>query len=76
MGASRYDCVAKNGMVAAKYHLIGKTGIARAHDVNLIDAKLKSWGRSVGILKDPNDGLFHGGVYSLFTGFESMAIGY
>lgn len=50
--------------------------IAMGHDVNCIDAELKSWGRPVGILKDPNDGLFHGGVFSLFTGFESMAIGY
>jgi gamma-glutamyltranspeptidase/glutathione hydrolase len=55
---------------------IKDTLIQMGHDVNWIDAELKSWGRPVGILKNPNDGFFHGGVYSLFTGSESMAIGY
>jgi len=45
------------------------------HDLVWVDAELKSWGRPVAVLKDPETGLLHGGVYSLLTGFESMAVG-
>ena len=46
------------------------------HDIEYIDPELRSWGRPVGVLRDPVTGLLHGGVYSLLTGFESMAVGY
>jgi gamma-glutamyltranspeptidase/glutathione hydrolase len=45
------------------------------HDVVWVDAELKSWGRPVAVLRDPESGLLHGGVYTLLTGFESMAVG-
>ncbi len=47
--------------------------VAMGHDIKYIEPELKSWGRPVGVLRD-KDG-FHGGVYSLLTGFESMAVG-
>ncbi|HUV54254.1 MAG TPA: gamma-glutamyltransferase [Candidatus Krumholzibacteriaceae bacterium] len=46
------------------------------HDINWIDPELKSWGRPVAVVKDMEDGLLHGGVYSMLTGFESMAVGF
>ena len=49
--------------------------IAMGHDIDWVDAELKSWGRPVGVLKDPLTGDLHGGVYSQLTGFESEAIG-
>jgi gamma-glutamyltranspeptidase/glutathione hydrolase len=49
---------------------------AMGHDVSYIDPELKSWGRPIGVLRDDFTGLLHGGVYSLLTGFESMAVGY
>ena len=45
------------------------------HDVVWVDAELKGWGRPVAVLRDPESRLLHGGVYSLLTGFESMAVG-
>lgn len=45
------------------------------HDAVWVDAELKSWGRPVAVLRDPETGLLHGGVYTLLTGFESMAVG-
>jgi len=48
---------------------------AMGHDVNWVDAELRSWGRPVAVLRDPSTGLLHGGVYTLLTGFESMAVG-
>lgn len=48
--------------------------VAMGHDINYIDPELKSWGRPVGVLKG-SDGMLHGGVYSLLTGFESLAVG-
>ncbi|MFP3952241.1 MAG: gamma-glutamyltransferase [Candidatus Bathyarchaeia archaeon] len=48
----------------------------KGHDLVWIDPELKSWGRPVAVLRDPETSLFHGGVYTLFTGFESIAIGY
>jgi gamma-glutamyltranspeptidase/glutathione hydrolase len=50
--------------------------VAMGHEINYIDPELKSWGRPVGILKDRDSNMLHGGVYSLLTGFESMAVGY
>jgi gamma-glutamyltranspeptidase/glutathione hydrolase len=48
--------------------------VAMGHVIKFIDPELKSWGRPVGIIKDDN-GMLHGGVYSLLTGFESIAVG-
>jgi gamma-glutamyltranspeptidase / glutathione hydrolase len=50
--------------------------VAMGHDIKYIDPELKSWGRPIGVYKDSITGLLHGGVYSLLTGFESMAVGY
>jgi gamma-glutamyltranspeptidase/glutathione hydrolase len=48
--------------------------VAMGHDIKYLDPELKSWGRPVGVLKG-DDGMLHGGVYSLLTGFESIAVG-
>ena len=50
--------------------------IARGHDVVWVDQELQSWARPVGVVKDPQTGLLHGGVQCHFTGFESIAIGF
>lgn len=50
--------------------------IAKGHDVKYVDYQLKNWGRPVGVLHDPVTRLLHGGVYSLLTGFESIALGF
>jgi len=50
--------------------------IARGHDVVWVDQELQSWARPIGVVKDPQTGLLHGGVQCHFTGFESVAIGY
>jgi len=49
---------------------------AKGHDLVWIDPELKSWARPVAVLRDPETSLLHGGVYTLFTGFESISIGY
>jgi gamma-glutamyltranspeptidase/glutathione hydrolase len=46
------------------------------HDLVWIDPQIKGWGRPVGVLKNPDTGMLHGGVYTLLNGFESEAIGY
>ena len=48
--------------------------VAMGHDVVYVDPELRGWGRPVGVLRE--DGILHGGVYSLLTGFESMAVGF
>ena len=48
--------------------------VSMGHDIKYLDPELKSWGRPVGVLKG-DDGMLHGGVYSLLTGFESIAVG-
>lgn len=48
--------------------------VSMGHDIDYVHPELKSWGRPVGVLKDEK-GLLHGGVYSLLTGFESLAVG-
>lgn len=50
--------------------------VAMGHNIKYVDPELRSWGRPVGILKNRETGMLHGGVYSLLTGFESMAVGY
>ncbi len=50
--------------------------LSMGHDLKYIDPELKSWGRPVGILREDTTGLLHGGVYSMLTGFESVAMGY
>ncbi len=52
------------------------TLVAMGHDVNYIDPELRGWGRPVGVLRDQSTGLLHGGVYSMLTGFESVAVGF
>jgi gamma-glutamyltranspeptidase/glutathione hydrolase len=46
------------------------------HDVDWVDPELKSWGRPIAVVKDMENGLLHGGVYSMLTGFESVAVGF
>ena len=46
------------------------------HDVVWVDQELKSWARPVGVLRDAETGLLHGGVYWNHNGFESIAMGY
>jgi gamma-glutamyltranspeptidase/glutathione hydrolase len=46
------------------------------HDLVWIDPQIKGWGRPVGVLKNPDTEMLHGGVYTLLNGFESEAIGY
>jgi len=46
------------------------------HDVDWVDPELKSWGRPIAVVKDGETGMLHGGVYSMLTGFESMAVGF
>jgi gamma-glutamyltranspeptidase/glutathione hydrolase len=46
------------------------------HDLNWIDTELKSWGRPVAVLKNNDTNKLHGGVYSNFNSFVSMAVGY
>lgn len=50
--------------------------VAMGHSINYIDEELKSWGRPVGVLRNPETGMLHGGVYSHMTGKESRAVGY
>jgi gamma-glutamyltranspeptidase/glutathione hydrolase len=49
--------------------------LGMGHDVAWVDQELKSWARPVGVLRDSETGLLHGGVQCHFTGFESVAIG-
>ena len=49
--------------------------VAMGHDVVWVDQELRSWARPVGVLRDPESGLLHGGVQCHFTGFESVAVG-
>ena len=46
------------------------------HSLVWIDPEQRSWGRPVAIHRNPATGMLHGGVYSLLTGYESMAVGY
>jgi gamma-glutamyltranspeptidase/glutathione hydrolase len=46
------------------------------HDVVWVDQELKSWARPVGVLRDSETRLLHGGVYWNHNGFESIAMGY
>jgi gamma-glutamyltranspeptidase/glutathione hydrolase len=49
--------------------------ISMGHDIDWVDPELKSWGRPIVVVKDRNTGMLHGGVYSLLTGFKSIAVG-
>ena len=48
--------------------------VEMGHDVSYVDPEIKSWGRPVGVLRG-SDGMLHGGVYSMLTGFGSAAVG-
>jgi gamma-glutamyltranspeptidase/glutathione hydrolase len=50
--------------------------IKMGHDVVWVDQELKSWARPVGILRNSETGLLHGGVYWNHNGFESIAVGF
>jgi hypothetical protein len=50
--------------------------IARGHDVVWVDQELQSWARPIGVIKDSQTGLLHGGVQCHLNGYESIAIGY
>jgi gamma-glutamyltranspeptidase/glutathione hydrolase len=51
-----------------------KRMVEMGHDVSYVDPEVKSWGRPVGVLRG-SDGMLHGGVYSMLTGFGSAAVG-
>ncbi len=48
--------------------------VEMGHDVSYVTPEIKSWGRPVGVLRD-KDGMLHGGVFSMLTGFASAAVG-
>jgi gamma-glutamyltranspeptidase/glutathione hydrolase len=48
----------------------------RGHDLAWLEPQIKSWGRPVGIINNPETGALHGGVFTLLTGFISEAIGF
>jgi gamma-glutamyltranspeptidase len=48
--------------------------VEMGHDVSYVDPEVKSWGRPVAVLRG-SDGMLHGGVYSMLTGFVSAAVG-
>ena len=50
--------------------------IKMGHNVVWVDQELKSWARPVGVLRDPETRLLHGGVYWNHVGFESIAKGF
>jgi gamma-glutamyltranspeptidase/glutathione hydrolase len=50
--------------------------LARGHDLVWLDKELRGWARPVGVLRDLQTGLLHGGVECHFTGFESEAVGF
>ena len=49
--------------------------VARGHDLVWVEQELQNWARPVGVLRDPETGLLHGGVQCHLTGFESIAVG-
>jgi gamma-glutamyltranspeptidase len=49
--------------------------VARGHDLVWVEQEIQNWARPVGVLRDPETGLLHGGVQCHLTGFESVAIG-
>jgi gamma-glutamyltranspeptidase/glutathione hydrolase len=49
--------------------------VAKGHDLVWVEQELQNWARPVGILRDPETGLLHGGVQCHLTGFESIAVG-
>jgi gamma-glutamyltranspeptidase/glutathione hydrolase len=48
----------------------------KGHDLVWIDPEVKGWGRPIGVVRNPETGMLHGGVYTLLNGFESEAVGY
>ncbi len=63
--------------VDSRFPVEVKEGLEKmGHEIEWIDPELKSWGRPVAVLRDPETKLLHGGVYSSLTGFVSMAVGY
>ena len=48
---------------------------AMGHDLDWVDEELRSWARPVGVIRDPETRLLHGGVTTTLTNFESRAVG-
>lgn len=49
--------------------------IDRGHDLVWVNQEVQNWARPVGVMRDPETSLLHGGVQCHFTGFESAAVG-
>jgi gamma-glutamyltranspeptidase/glutathione hydrolase len=50
--------------------------LARGHDIKWVDLEVQSWANPIGVLRNPDTGLLHGGVQCHHNYFESIAIGY
>ncbi|MCX6655275.1 MAG: hypothetical protein NTY03_09165, partial [Candidatus Bathyarchaeota archaeon] len=48
---------------------------ATGYDLDLVDEELRSWARPVGVLRDRDARMLHGGVSTTLTNFESRAVG-
>jgi gamma-glutamyltranspeptidase/glutathione hydrolase len=45
------------------------------YDLDWVDEELRSWARPVGVLRDRDTRMLHGGVSTTLTNFESRAVG-
>ena len=45
------------------------------HDLDWVDEELRSWARPVGVTRDPETKMLHGGVTTTLTNFESRTVG-
>ena len=45
------------------------------HDLDWVDEELRSWARPVGVLRDPETKMLHGGVTTTLTNYESRVVG-
>jgi len=50
--------------------------LERGHDIVWVDRERYGWGRPIGVVVDPETGLFHGGVQCHLNMHESIAIGH
>ncbi len=48
---------------------------AMGHDLDWVDEELRSWARPVGVLRDPETKMLHGGVTTTLTNYESRVVG-
>ncbi|MCX6643470.1 MAG: hypothetical protein NTV15_08795, partial [Candidatus Bathyarchaeota archaeon] len=49
--------------------------IHMGYDLDWIDEELRSWARPVGVMRNHETGLLHGGVSTTLTNFESTVVG-